>query len=173
MAQFIQKFADRRDYEASEHQYPNVSLIEDEGLVYTMESPEPDVLLNANKIKWNVTDGQNRTSVDYPSISFADAQTLINALNNPKDYNVTATINFNYADKTVLENAEVEFNTRESNFVVYAVNGKNQIWVADISLFSNTKSPAPVYNAVLIDVDNDGNWKTAKWEINYTIENAR
>ena len=47
MAQFIQKFANRRDYEASEHQYPNVSLIEDEGLVYTMENPEPDVLLNA------------------------------------------------------------------------------------------------------------------------------
>lgn len=171
MANFIQKFADRREYEASEHQYPNVSLIEDEGLEYTMEQPEPDVLLDANRIKWNVTDGQNRTSVDYPSISFADAQTLINALNNPKDYNVTATINFNYADKTVLENAEVEFNTRESNFEVYAVNGKNQIWVADISLFSNTR--APLYNAVLIDVDNDGNWKTAKWEISYTIENAR
>ena len=171
MAQFIQKFANRRDYEASEHQYPNVSLIEDEGLEYQWEQPEPDVLLNANKIKWNVTDGQSRTSVDYPSISFADAQTLINALNNPNDYTVTATINFNYNDKTVLENAEVEFNTRESNFVVYAVNGKNQIWVADISLFNNSRSAA--YNAVLIDVDNDGNWKTAKWEINYTIENAR
>ena len=171
MAQFIQKFANRRDYEASEHQYPNVSLIEDEGLEYQWEQPEPDVLLNANKIKWNVTDGQSRTSVDYPSISFADAQTLINALNNPNDYTVTATINFNYNDKTVLENAEVEFNTLESNFVVYAVNGKNQIWVADISLFSNTRAAA--YNAVLIDVDNDGNWKTAKWEINYTIENAR
>lgn len=173
MANFIQKFESIEDYNASEHQYPNISLVEGEGLIWEAEEPEPNVLLNGSKIKWNVTDGQDRTSVDYPSISFADAQTLINALNDPKNYTVTATINFNYQDKTVLENAEVVFDARESNFEVYAVNGKDQIWVADISLFSNTKSPALVYNAVLIDVNNDGNWATAKWEINYTIENAR
>lgn len=170
MAQFIQKFANRRDYEASEHQYPNVSLIEDEGLVYTMESPEPDVLLNANKIKWNVTDGQNRSSLDYPSISFADAQTLINALNNPKDYNVTATINFNYQDKTVLENAECWFKVVSSSEIQAYFNiDKNETTICNIGLFSSTKSPA--YNAATVSVGN-AMYRNATWEINYTIENA-
>lgn len=169
MAQFIQKFADRREYEASEHQYPNVSLIEDEGLVYTIESPEPDVLLDANKIKWNVTDGQNRTSVDYPSISFADAHTLINALNNPKDYNVTATASYNDGGKNNFTDVECSFdNITEQNA---------EIWIADvgvkivtISLFSNTR--APLYNAVQINVERSDE-PAATWEISYTIENAR
>lgn len=171
MAQFIQKFADRRDYEASEHQYPNVSLIEDEGLVYTMEQPEPDVLLNGSKIKWNVTDGVDRTSVDYPSISFADAQTLINALNDDRNYTVTATINFNYQDKTVLENAECWLEAVETNEITaYFSTDKGDFTICNINLFSNTK--APVYNAVEIDVAG-ATYQTATWEINYTIENAR
>lgn len=170
MAQFIQKFANRRDYEESEHQYPNVSLLEDgEGLVYTMEQPEPDVLLNANKIKWNVTDGQNRTSVDYPSISFADAQTLINALNNPKYYTVTATASYNDGGKNNFTNVQCSFeNITEQDAEIWIEN--EGIKIVTLSLFNNSRSAA--YNAVRVNVERSDQ-ATATWEINYTIENAR
>lgn len=171
MANFIQKFADRKEYEASEHQYPNVSLIEDEGLVYTMEQPEPDVLLDGSKIKWNVTDGQNRTSVDYPSISFADAQTLINALNAPKDYNVTATVTINDGGKVNYTDVECGLEAvSSSEMTAYFNIDKSEVTICSISLFYNSKSPA--YNAVDIAVSK-ADYKNATWEINYTIENAR
>lgn len=38
MAQFIQKFASMEDYNAEEHQYPNISLVEGEGLIWTAEA---------------------------------------------------------------------------------------------------------------------------------------
>lgn len=134
-----------------------------------MESPEPDVLLNANKIKWNVTDGQNRSSVDYPSISFADAQTLINALNDDRNYTVTATASYNDGGKNNFTDVECSFdNITEQDA---------EIWIADVgvkivtlNLFSNSKAPA--YNAVEINVERS-DISTATWEINYTIENAR
>lgn len=37
MAQFIQKFDSLEDYNAAEHQYPNISLVEGEGLIWTAE----------------------------------------------------------------------------------------------------------------------------------------
>ena len=37
MGNFIQKFASMDDYNVSEHQYPNISLVEGEGLVWTAE----------------------------------------------------------------------------------------------------------------------------------------
>lgn len=37
MAQFIQKFPDAEAYENAEHQYPNISLVEGEGLIWTAE----------------------------------------------------------------------------------------------------------------------------------------
>lgn len=37
MAQFIQKFTDAKAYENAEHQYPNISLVEGEGLIWTAE----------------------------------------------------------------------------------------------------------------------------------------
>lgn len=171
MAQFIQKFANRRDYEASEHQYPNVSLIEDgEGLVYTMEQPEPDVLLNANKIKWNVTDGSTeKTSEDTPSISVDDTQTLINALNNPKDYTVTATANYHYNDEkagVVYDYADVEV-----SWTLDASGNPTFQFVLDSDdvikiCFIDNESVARIFVMKMTH-------PTATWEINYTIENAR
>lgn len=175
MAQFIQKFANRRDYEASEHQYPNVSLIEDEGLVYTMESPEPDVLLNASKIKWNVTDGSTqKTSEDSPSISVDDTRTLINALNDPKDYNVTATANYHFND--------------EKAGVVYDYTDVEVSWFLDVTghptfqFVPDTENPEDIIKICFVDVYRDSDiarifvskmtHSTATWEINYTIENA-
>ena len=172
MAQFIQKFANRRDYEASEHQYPNVSLIEDEGLVYTMEQPEPDVLLNANKIKWNfIDDGViDRTSVKYPSISVDDAQMLIRALNNPKDYNVNATVTIDDGGKIKYTDAECWFKVVSSSEIQAYFNiDKNETTICNIGLFSSTKSPA--YNAATVSVGN-AMYRNATWEINYTIDNA-
>ena len=37
MAQFIQKFESMEDYNASEHQYPNISLVGGDGLIWTAE----------------------------------------------------------------------------------------------------------------------------------------
>lgn len=37
MAKFLQKFASIEDYNASEHQYPNISLVEGEGLIWKAE----------------------------------------------------------------------------------------------------------------------------------------
>lgn len=169
MAQFIQKFTSREDYNASEHQYPNISLVEGEGLIWTAEEPEPDVLLNGSKIKWNVTDGVNRTSVDYPSISFADAQTLINALNDDRNYTVTATASYNDGGKNNFTNVNCYFdNITEQDA---------EIWIADVdvkivtlNLFNNTKAAAG-YNAVTVNVERSDQ-ATATWEINYTIEEA-
>lgn len=38
MADFIQKFEDAEAYENAEHQYPNISLVEGEGLIWTAEA---------------------------------------------------------------------------------------------------------------------------------------
>lgn len=37
MGNFIQKFTSMEDYNASEHQYPNISLVEGEGLIWNAE----------------------------------------------------------------------------------------------------------------------------------------
>ena len=39
MGKWIQKFASRAAYEAADHDYPNVSLVDGEGLVYASETP--------------------------------------------------------------------------------------------------------------------------------------
>lgn len=169
MAQFIQKFESMEDYNASEHQYPNISLVEGEGLIWTAEKPEPDVLLNGSKIKWNVTDGVSRSSVDYPSISFADAQTLMNALNNPKDYTVTATGSYNDGGKNNFTDVQCSFeNITEQDAEIFIENVG--VKIVTLHLFSNTRAAA--YNAVRINVERS-NQARATWEINYTIENAR
>ena len=164
MANFIQKFADMHGYIDAEHQYPNISLVEGEGLIWEAEAqePEPDVLLNGSKIKWNVTDGQERTSVDYPSISFEDAQTLINALNNGDEVSATGW----YDDgKSREENVEFTFNGSTDEIGISV----NKIAVATVYLFGNTK--APVLNAVGIGVSKADN-PNASWEINYVINPA-
>lgn len=43
MAQFIQKFASMEDYNGAEHQYPNISLVEGEGLIWTAEEEKYDI----------------------------------------------------------------------------------------------------------------------------------
>lgn len=164
MAQFIQKFADMHGYIDAEHQYPNISLVEGEGLIWEAESPEPDVLLNARKIKWNVTDGQERTSVDYPSISFEDAQTLINALNNGDELVATGW----YVNGGKSFSGEVTYNLDNSGFPIFGIINPNNDMVYNVcylSLYNNAKAPA--YNATAIVVSKYGG--SARWEINYEI----
>lgn len=169
-AKFLQKFTDAKAYNAAEHQYPNISLVEGEGLIWTAEEPEPDVLLNGSKIKWNVTDGGNKTSIDYPSISFSDAQTLINALNDTKSYTVTATASFNDGGKNNFTDVECWLEAVSNNELTAYFNiDKDEVTICNISLFSNAKSPA--FNAVEIVVSKSS-YPTATWEINYTIEEA-
>lgn len=163
MANFIQKFVDMQEYNDGEHQYPNISLVEGEGLIWEAEAPEPDVLLNANKIRWNVTDGEERTSVDYPSISFEAAQTIINSLNNGDEVSATGW----YDDgKSREENVEFTFNGSTNEFGIYA----DKISVAAVFLFTNTKAPVP--NAVAIGVSKADN-PNARWEITYEITPRR
>ena len=166
MANFIQKFADMQEYNDAEHQYPNISLVEGEGLVWEAEAPaqEPDVLLNASEIKWGVTDGQERTSVDYPSISFADASNIISAhINN--GYYVEAT--GWYDDGRTRENVDFTFNIGSSDFSITAVFGGDDISVATVYLFTNAKAPAP--DAVGISVSKATN-PTSTWYINYELK---
>lgn len=166
---YIQKFTDAEAYENAEHQYPNISLVGGEGLIWTAEEPEPDVLLNGSKIKWNVTDGQNRTSVDYPSIKFADAQTLMNALNDSKNYTVTATASYNDGGKNNFTDVNCYFdNITKADAEIWIEN--EGIKIVTLNLFSNTKAAA--YNAVRINVERSDKSK-ATWEINYTIGEAR
>ena len=163
MANFIQKFVNMHGYNEAEHQYPNISLVEGEGLIWEAESPEPDVLLNAKKIRWNVTDGQERTSVDYPSISFEDAQSLINALNNGDEVSATGW----YDDgKSREENVDFTLYGSTNEFGISA----DKISVATVYLFSNTKAPVP--NAVGIGVSKADN-PNASWEITYEITPRR
>lgn len=169
MAQFIQKFADMQEYNDAEHQYPNISLVEGEGLVWEAEAQqEPDVLLNARKIKWNVTDGQERTSVDYPSISFTDAQTLINALNNGDELVATGW----YVNGGKSFSGEVTYSLDNSGFPIFGIINPNNDSVYNVcylSLYNNAKAPA--YNAARIVVTKYGG--NAKWEINYEIHPRR
>ena len=164
MANFIQKFVNMQEYNDEEHQYPNISLVEGEGLIWEAESPEPDVLLNAKKIRWNVTDGQERTSVDYPSISFEDAQTLINALNNGAELVATGW----YDDGAKSFTGEVTYNLDNSGFPTFGIINPDSDMVYNVcylSLYSNAKAPA--YNAARIVVVKYGG--SARWEITYEI----
>ena len=168
MANFIQKFADMQEYNDAEHQYPNISLVDGEGLIWEAESPEPDVLLNARKIRWNVADGQERTSVDYPSISFEDAQTLINALNNGDELVATGW----YVNGGKSFSGEVTYNLDNSGFPIFGIINPNNDMVYNVcylSLYNNAKSPA--YNAARIVVSKYGG--NARWEINYEIHPRR
>lgn len=169
MAQFIQKFASIEDYNADEHQYPNISLVEGEGLIWTAEEPEPDVLLNGSKIKWNVIDGISRTSVDYPSISFADAQALINALNDDRNYTVTATGSYNDGGKNNFTDVQCSFENIDGESAELFIENEG-IKIVTLNLFSNTRAAA--YNAVRVNVERSDQAR-ATWEINYTIEEAR
>lgn len=161
MANFIQKFVDMQEYNDEEHQYPNISLVEGEGLIWNAEAQEPDVLLNANKIKWDVTDGQERTSVDYPSISFEDAQTLINALNNGDEVVASGW----YDDGEIRKDVDFTFYGSTDEFGISV----DKTSVATVYLFANTKAPVP--NAVGIGVSKADN-PNARWEINYVINPA-
>lgn len=168
MAQFIQKFQSIEDYNGAEHQYPNISLVEGEGLIWKAEEIEPDVLLNGSKIKWNVTDGVRRSSLDYPSISLADAQTLINALNNPKDYTVTATGSYNDDDEGVsIENGEVTWSLESSGYPIFSISDPNDTKTSYSMCFIGIEKGGEAY----ILVGKYGG--AATWEINYTIEKAR
>ena len=168
MANFIQKFADMQEYNDADHQYPNISLVDGEGLVWVEEAPEPDVLLNASKIRWNVTDGQERTSVDYPSISFEDAQTLINALNNGDELVATGW----YDDGEItIEDAEITYTLDNSGFPTFSIfdsDSDSNYNLCYVGLFTNAKAPA--YNATAIIVSKYGG--NARWEINYEIHPA-
>ena len=165
---YIQKFTDAEAYENAEHQYPNISLVEGEGLIWTAEEPEPDVLLNGSKIRWNVTDGEERTSVDYPSISFEDAQTLINALNNGDELVATGW----YVNGGKSFSGEVTYKLDNSGFPIFGIINPNNDMVYNVcylSLYNNAKAPA--YNAAAIVVVKYGG--SAKWEINYEIHPRR
>lgn len=168
MANFIQKFVDMQEYNDGEHQYPNISLVEGEGLIWNAGAQEPDVLLNAKKIRWNVTDGQERTSVDYPSISFDDAQTLINALNNGAELIATGW----YDDGAKSFTGEVTYNLDNSGFPTFGIINPDSDMVYNVcylSLYNNAKAPA--YNAARIVVVKYGG--SARWEITYEITPRR
>lgn len=168
MANFIQKFVDMQEYIDNEHQYPNISLVEGEGLIWEAEAPEPDVLLNGSKIKWNVTDGQERTSVDYPSISFEDAQTLINALNNGAEVSATGW----YDDGAKSFTGEVTYNLDNSGFPTFGIINPDSDSVYNVcylSLYNNAKAPA--YNAARIVVVKYGG--SARWGFTYEITPGR
>lgn len=91
MANFIQKFADAREYENAEHQYPNISLVEGEGLIWTAENPNKEtILFNDSEIKWTLDDyifdyaESGALNVDIEAVN-----NLYFALANPKDYGVS------------------------------------------------------------------------------------
>lgn len=168
-AKFLQKFDDMQEYNDAEHQYPNISLVDGEGLVWVAESPEPDVLLNARKIRWNVTDGQERTSVDYPSISFDDAQTLINALNNGDE--LVATGWFDDGEITI-EDAMVTYRLDNNGFPIFSIfdsDSDSSYNLCYVGLFTDAKAPA--YNATRIVVSKYGG--NARWGFTYEITPGR
>ena len=66
--------------EAESLDKPNLILIEDEmlsGGTGIITNAYIHVILDGSMIKWNVTDGVNRNSVDDHNISFEDAERLI------------------------------------------------------------------------------------------------
>lgn len=112
-----------------------------------------------------MTDGQERTSVDYPSISFEDAQTLINALNNGAELVATGW----YDDGEItIEDAEVTYTLDNSGFPIFSIvdSDSDSVYnVCYVSLYNNAKAPA--YNATAIVVSKYGG--NARWEITYEI----
>ena len=87
MAEYIQKFNSLEAYNAAEHDYPNISLVEGEGLIWEAESPEPDetYLFEYNNDAWHLLIDRdiidlNITSVnseEYPDVSASAIQSFI------------------------------------------------------------------------------------------------
>lgn len=166
MANFIQKFADAREYENAEHQYPNISLVEGEGLIWTAENPDKEtILFNGSEIKWTLDD----VSWDYTDGAL--------------DIDLNSVVAFNAAvgDGTVsTSNAWFELDgTRYDADVTLKGDGDSLRFSVILEAITNTKSAAPqvYYNFTIIDgrdtvegltvEENSG--QIAHWGLNYTI----
>lgn len=178
MANFIQKFEDAKDYNASEHQYPNISLVEGEGLIWTAENPNKEtILFNDSEIKWTLDD----YTYDYAESGALDVDieavnNLYIALVNPKDYGVSTS------------NAWYEWNGTRYDANVELKSGgdaKSDNVEFNIVLSVATRSAAPqlYYKFTLSDysrtsgryenvVVEEMESRIAHWGLNYTIEEA-
>lgn len=173
---YIQKFADAREYENAEHQYPNISLVGGEGLIWTAEEPaRATILFNGSEIKWTLDD---RSDWDYAKYGELDidleaVNNLYFALANPKDYGVSTS------------NAWYEWNGARYDANVDLKSGgdaKSDDVEFDIILSVATRSAAPqlYYTFTLSDysqtagrynnvVISEKNGQNATWGLNYTI----
>lgn len=160
MANYINKYSDRKEYNNdTSKNYPNVSLIEGEGIVF---KPSYPVILTDSEIEWLFDDGTIQAYSDtYPSIDPEAAQTLFDALDN--GYDVTATGWYKYSDDKTnidIKDAEVEFTTDIDGFVIFITDGENEYKIGMVNVNES--------DGAGIDVDNADN-PSAIWGITYQI----
>lgn len=168
MAQFIQKFESMEDYNASEHQYPNISLVEGEGLIWTAENPKETILFNDSEIKWTLDANQYDTMKSGAlNIDLNAAVTFYNAV-------VNGTVS--------TSNAWFELDGTRYDAEVTLKGGGSLIFNVILKAITNTKSAVPqvYYHFTIIDgrdavegliIEETGD-KIAHWGLNYTIEEA-
>ena len=168
MAQFIQKFESMEDYNASEHQYPNISLVEGEGLIWTAENPDKEtILFNGSKIKWNI---------DNDSWDYTDGALDI-------DLNSVVAFYAAVGDGTVsTSNAWFELDGTRYDADVTLKGGDSLRFSVILDPIISTKSAAPqvYYNFTIIDgrdaveglTIEEHSGQIAHWGLNYTIEEA-
>ena len=173
MAQFIQKFTDAEDYENAEHQYPNISLVEGEGLIWTAENPDKaTILFSDSEIKWTLDD----YIYDYAESGELDVD--INAVNDL--YN--ALTGSTYIVST--SNAWFEWNgTRYDANADIKSDGEGEFNIV-LSVATRSAAPQLYYTFTLSDfnkaagrydnvVVEEIECRIAHWGLNYTIENGK
>lgn len=166
MAQFIQKFESMEDYNASEHQYPNISLVGGEGLIWTAENPNKEtILFNDSEIKWTLDETQYDTMKSGAlNIDLNAAATFYNAVGN-------GTVS--------TSNAWFELDGTRYDAEVTLKGGGSLSFNVILKAITNTKSAVPqvYYHFTIIDgrdaaegliIEETSN-KIAHWGLNYTI----
>lgn len=175
MANFIQKFTDAREYENAEHQYPNISLVEGEGLIWTAEEPaRATILFNGSEIKWTLDDRSDWDYAKYGELDI-DLEALNDfyvALANPKDYSIsTSNVWFEWNgtryDATVeVKSGDAKSDNFEFNIILSVATRSAVPQLYYTFVLSDYSQTAGHYNNVVI---NEKNGQIAHWGLNYTI----
>lgn len=171
MAKFLQKFQDAKAYENAEHQYPNISLVEGEGLIWTAENPDKaTILFSDSEIKWTLDD----YTYDYAESGELDVDInavndLYNALANPKDYGVTTSNAwFEWNGTRYDANADIKSGNGEGEFnIVLSVATRSaapQLYYT-FTLSDFNKAAGRYDNVVVEEIES----RIAHWGLNYTI----
>lgn len=170
---YIQKFNSIEEYNASEHQYPNISLVEGEGLIWNAENPDKaTILFSDSEIKWTIDDRSQWDYAKYGALNI-DLE-AVNRFYKAVGNNTISTSNAWFEWNGTRYDAEVALKS--------GGDAKSDNVEFDIILSVATRSAVPqlYYGFALSDFDketglysnvviNENNGQNATWGLNYEI----